>query len=101
MAKQVQYRGLCLTCNNASTCTFPRDPDRPVLQCEEFEGYEYAPPKDVGTQDSQLDSTVSEGDSRKDVDSNRYIGLCRTCEERESCKFTKPEGGVWHCEEYR
>lgn len=28
-------------------------------------------------------------------------GLCTTCELRESCTFTKPESGVWRCEEYR
>jgi hypothetical protein len=27
--------------------------------------------------------------------------LCLNCEVRESCKFPKAEGGVWHCEEYR
>ncbi|MHC4505741.1 MAG: hypothetical protein ACYTFI_20745, partial [Planctomycetota bacterium] len=31
----------------------------------------------------------------------RYRGLCGNCEERRSCTFPKPEGGVWHCEEYR
>ncbi len=28
-------------------------------------------------------------------------GLCSICEGREACTFVKPEGGVWHCEEYR
>jgi len=28
-------------------------------------------------------------------------GLCINCENRNTCKFIKPNGGVWHCEEYR
>ena len=28
-------------------------------------------------------------------------GLCINCANRNSCQFVKPEGGVWHCEEYR
>jgi len=28
-------------------------------------------------------------------------GLCINCENRSTCKYIKPNGGVWHCEEYR
>jgi hypothetical protein len=28
-------------------------------------------------------------------------GLCINCENRHTCEFIKPNGGVWHCEEYR
>jgi len=28
-------------------------------------------------------------------------GLCINCENRHTCEFTKPNGGIWHCEEYR
>lgn len=28
-------------------------------------------------------------------------GLCVNCENRHTCEFVKPNGGVWHCEEYR
>jgi NADH-quinone oxidoreductase subunit E len=28
-------------------------------------------------------------------------GLCVNCENRHTCEFMKPDGGVWHCEEYR
>jgi hypothetical protein len=27
-------------------------------------------------------------------------GLCATCESFPTCAFTKPDGGIWHCEEY-
>jgi hypothetical protein len=31
---------------------------------------------------------------------SRYSGLCVNCEHRQSCTHPKPEGGVWHCENY-
>jgi hypothetical protein len=27
--------------------------------------------------------------------------LCSNCEDRHTCIYPKPAGGVWHCEEYR
>ncbi len=27
-------------------------------------------------------------------------GLCRNCENRYICIIKKPEGGVWHCDNY-
>jgi NADH-quinone oxidoreductase subunit E len=40
-AKLTSNSGLCLTCAWVSTCTFPKDPEKPVLQCEEFESEEF------------------------------------------------------------
>ena len=28
-------------------------------------------------------------------------GLCENCANRDDCLFPRPEGGVWHCEEYQ
>ena len=30
-----------------------------------------------------------------------YKGLCINCDNRNTCKLIQPNGGVWHCEEYR
>jgi hypothetical protein len=30
----------------------------------------------------------------------KVLGLCADCAARETCTFPRPEGGVWHCEEY-
>jgi hypothetical protein len=38
VANREWYPGLCTTCVNALVCTFPRSVDRPVMQCDEFEG---------------------------------------------------------------
>lgn len=93
--KKKEYRGLCTTCKNAPTCTYPRDPDRAVLQCEEFEGYE---PLEVRTQRRNVSPSYSA--SAQSEDSSKYKGLCVNCENRQHCTFPKPESGVLHCEEY-
>ena len=31
-------RGICAVCKNDRDCIYPRAPERPVLQCEEFAG---------------------------------------------------------------
>ncbi len=79
--------GLCKTCTNAATCTFPREDGRPVRFCDEFDGEvkaEEVKPK------VEVEKTTL----------NDLKGLCRLCDKAESCTFPKPEGGVWHCEEY-
>jgi len=37
----------------------------------------------------------------EEADATKHTGLCSICENRPACAFPKPEGGVWHCEEYR
>ncbi|HYK90336.1 MAG TPA: hypothetical protein VE398_16290, partial [Acidobacteriota bacterium] len=88
-------RGLCIACRKDPACTYPRDASRPVLQCEEFEGYE---PRAKGSEGG-----VECGIGRPGVDplSVEERGLCCTCANRNSCAFPKPAGGIWHCEEFR
>jgi hypothetical protein len=92
-SKQEQT-GLCSCCKSFQTCTFPRDPQRPILQCEEFDGIlpsrlKMVPPG----------KTVDTFSAKNEPDP--YRGLCGLCENRETCTYPKPEGGVWHCEEYQ
>ena len=42
-ARQMEYLGLCTTCEAELTCTFWRSPDQPVLHCEEFTVYALQP----------------------------------------------------------
>ena len=96
MSEPERYRGLCSTCRNAASCTFPRDPDTPVLRCEEFVSIERpaaATPAHAAPPDA-----ASVG---QDKDEARFLGLCRTCKGRQTCTLPKPEGGVWDCEEYQ
>jgi hypothetical protein len=97
MSGNTIYRGLCSTCKHASTCTFPRDPQRPAFYCEEFEIEIPSSGKTAG--DERLRLTESSVTELKG--SSMLIGLCSDCENRQTCVFPKPEGGVWRCEEYR
>ena len=88
-------RGLCLTCNNAKTCIFRiSDVNRYIWYCELFDCY---------VQDEELPQTVTKtnvAEAEKDIYGN-FEGLCMNCENRNTCTFPKPAGGIWHCEEYR
>ncbi|MDQ7826573.1 MAG: hypothetical protein RDV48_27470 [Candidatus Eremiobacteraeota bacterium] len=98
--KRIEYKGLCKTCENQNHCTFPRDASKPVFQCEEFKGQEISP---VSTIEKFVSSHAKANINKKPLkdDNWSYRGLCRTCEISDTCVFPKPEGGVWHCEEYQ
>lgn len=92
--------GLCATCVHNATCTFPRDPARPVFQCEEFEGLVYVE-ADFNRRPVLVRVPVSSArDDSEDVAPSRAKGLCRSCAHRHTCRFPVSEAGVWHCEEY-
>lgn len=96
MPSKTVYPRLCSACKHALTCTLPRDPQRPSFYCEEFE-IESVPAKSKVEKDKPQPTAslavVEESDN--------LIGLCRDCENSQACIFPRPEGGVWHCEEYR
>jgi len=87
-----QPRGLCASCVNAATCALRLAADGPVYHCAEFEGRTPPSPRP-----SAQPKTYSVEASRSRGD---YRGLCRTCSRLTECTYPKPEGGVWHCEEY-
>jgi hypothetical protein len=93
-----EHRGLCMSCRNALTCTFLRNPTEAVLQCDEFDGFESVIRKPKKSSHRNLMDLKS---NPKERDLDGYKGLCTLCEGRETCTYPKPEGGVWHCEEYR
>ena len=45
----------------------------------------------------QVERTSRAGQKK---DGEEFKGLCVNCANRHTCLFPKPEGGVWHCEEY-
>lgn len=95
-AREIQKNeGLCRDCVAADTCTFPRDPSRPVRSCEEFEGGEFTPSRPAAPGD-----LTSVPPSMADTAAATELkGLCRECARRLDCRYPKPPGGVWHCEE--
>jgi len=86
------YRDLCSTCSHKKTCGSRSTPERPILFCELFEVF--AP-----TPTAAPIAAASESPARGR--SVEHRGLCVNCENRHECTMTRPEGGVWHCEEYR
>ena len=93
-----EHSGLCMSCRNALTCTFLKNHNEIVLQCDEFEGFESFFRK-PGTFSHHNNIDVTSNPEKRGLDGCR--GLCSICENRETCTYPKPEGGVWHCEEYR
>ena len=84
-------RDLCSTCSHAETCGTRSTPQRPIFFCELFEVF--APPPVVAP------AAAREPAPRHDA--GEYKGLCVNCEHRSTCTLPRPEGGIWHCEEYR
>jgi len=81
--------GLCSTCAHAQSCSVAGRRGSGVFECSEYE-----PGAAITLQDEQR-ATASGGDSEE-----KLLGLCVDCANREQCTFPKPEGGIWHCEEY-
>ena len=92
----MEHRGLCYNCRNAVDCTFHKARPKPSLYCEEFE-IDIYPSVRIAAKEKPL-PTVSV--VANDEDPSEFIGLCNNCDHRSSCSFPKPEGGIWHCQEY-
>lgn len=83
-------QGLCMTCNRSAECSYIAGHDRPILHCEEFDG---SGPLNPGR-------FASEAAEKSEYLHTDVMGLCCNCAHIEICGFQKPEGGIWHCEEY-
>jgi len=83
--------GLCSTCRSAPSCTFPRRPGIPIMECLEFEGELRAESRPARTPSNppRMQERPTEP------------GLCGWCDRRASCTFPMNAGGVWFCEEYQ
>lgn len=93
LRKAPSIGGLCRDCSNADTCTFPRDPSRPIRSCDEFE--ELAFPPTASSVARPVRSLVREDPAK----ATELKGLCKECALRFTCVYPKPLGGVWHCDE--
>ena len=91
--------GLCMTCNNASLCVYRSRRGYDAVYCELYDGYADATVKGNGHGDE--DSVLAYAKARSGAPSSgEYRGLCQNCIHCDTCKLAKPEGGIWHCEEY-
>ena len=98
-AKQCLDQGLCSCCKGASTCTYPKTLGRPILECDEFDGI-LAPSLGLVHPRNVTPMNPAHQANPRGSDFKGYRGLCSNCEQRSTCTYPKPEGGVWHCEEY-
>ena len=87
------HRDLCCACNHGSRCMNRGSAKKPVFYCEEYDAY--VPVSRVSLQSASRINSDGKGAS------GRIKGLCSNCENLDTCTMRDPEGGVWHCEEYR
>ncbi len=67
--------------------------------CEMFD--DYMPPVGwVGPERVSPSAEPSMARRPAEEEAAKYAGLCVNCEHRRTCTYPKPEGGVWHCEDY-
>ena len=86
-----KFYGICVNCDRKNDCAYRQDPDKPILFCEQYEVSTISP----------LKISLKKPKKQTEPEKNDFLGLCINCESRFTCMFPKPEGGVWHCEEYR
>ncbi len=93
--------GICSTCDNAETCSYLKLFGPPLFYCDEHEGVLGCVEERVGSLESSSSKEEKEAlpPSPQEAET-KYKGLCKNCAIRATCTYPKPEGGVWHCEEY-
>ena len=85
------YRDLCSTCSHERACGSRSTSERPILFCELFEVPASAPTPAPAAAPPEPPASGQGVEHR---------GLCVNCDNRHECTTTRPEAGVWHCEEY-
>jgi len=91
--KPQKIKGICSNCKHNQDCLYLRNSRKPILFCQEYEVAD----------EPRVHSRKTAGTTVKQAEpasSKPLKGLCVNCANRDTCTFRKPEGGVWHCEEY-
>lgn len=99
ITKEKGRQGLCTFCDVAISCALIGASGMPVLECEEFRVWPQGKAiqeNHVGTK--SFETTQSE---RKNHTDRAKHGLCGSCAIYDTCTYSKAEGGIWHCEDYR
>ncbi len=97
MPSDDERRGLCRNCNEAPHCTFPRDPERPVIQCEEYRCDGPLSKKAAGKSASR--PANSKGTVMPAEDERRR--LCRTCDKTAHCTYPRSaDRPIIQCDEF-
>ena len=96
--KKEFYNDICSTCNHNETCTSKKTRQGPVWFCEEFD--DYVAVKELYDTSGQPTDSQDRFSASAD-EPGQFKGLCINCENRYKCSYLKPNGGIWHCEEYK
>jgi hypothetical protein len=96
----VENAGLCSTCARVTDCSFPRRSGSPVIHCEEADSVKDVYLDATGNVFANAEATAP-GSFTEKVERDGAKGLCGNCENRLICTYPRPDGGVWHCEEYK
>ena len=92
--KSETIHGLCVTCNNVGTCSFrASDAERLIWYCELFDCF-------VEVEEVLEAAKAILASTPLEKGYGKYKGLCSNCKNCMTCIFTKPESGIWHCEEF-
>jgi hypothetical protein len=97
---QREHNDICMTCNSNEICTTGKNQRGPIWFCEQFDDY-------VALSEQELPVTAFQPPKPQarvrtlGKESIQAKGLCENCESFGICQYIKPNGGVWHCEEYR
>jgi len=91
--KEIISRSVCVNCIHRDDCMYIAKAAAPIHTCEMYD-YGYEPKTNL------VLVPPSQSVTEPDPATIPQTGLCINCENRESCKYEKPAGGVWHCEEY-
>ena len=92
--RQSKSLGICSTCNYAKSCVYLARATSPIWHCDEFD--DYIPPVNALSAHKSTATNHSVANAP-----NPPLGLCCNCDNFATCMLPKPEGGVWHCEEYK
>ena len=94
-----ELKDLCSTCVHEPTCVRRAGQSGPIWFCEEFDDSQ--PGSKAGQLSASLKPKTSAGDGHREVNiGNGAQGLCCNCKNRDTCTYPRPNGGVWHCEDY-
>ena len=99
MPRMPAYHALRRSPKKDPSCTFPRALSRPLIHREESLAHKTRATKIPRRRTKG--SANAGGPSNDPVATARDMGLCRTCEYRETCTFPGARNGVWGCMEYQ
>ena len=83
-----RFNDLCANCMQRDDCSICRARTSAIHYCEEYAA--------ATLQGIQWDNRPPVASPKPPIEA----GICVNCEKRATCTVERPDGGIWHCEEY-